>query len=137
MNRIELQKLSEVRLQESRVLLDAGCPEGAYYLAGYAIECALKACIAKRTQLHDFPEKKTVNDSYTHDLAKLLQLAELKVDLDTAVRADSLMDAKWATIQQWSEESRYSRRTAAEAEELLQAIQDSSGGLLPWIRVRW
>jgi hypothetical protein len=37
--------------------LAARFPEGAYYLAEYAIECAFKACIAKRTQQHDFPEK--------------------------------------------------------------------------------
>jgi HEPN domain-containing protein len=31
------------------VLLEAGLYAGAYYLAGYAVECALKACIAKKT----------------------------------------------------------------------------------------
>jgi hypothetical protein len=49
MNRAEFQKLSDLRLHESKALLTAGLPQGAYYLAGYAVECALKACIAKRT----------------------------------------------------------------------------------------
>lgn len=46
------------------MLLTAGMPEGAYYLAGYAVECALKSCIARRTQEHDFPDKKLANDSH-------------------------------------------------------------------------
>jgi HEPN domain-containing protein len=85
MNRIDFQEIAELRLQESRALLVAGLPEGAYYLAGYAVECALKSCIAKKTREHDFPEKKLVNDSHTHDIGKLLQLAELKEDFDTQI----------------------------------------------------
>jgi hypothetical protein len=42
------------------------------------VECALKACIAKRTKRHDFPEKKTVMDSHTHDPIELLGPAGLK-----------------------------------------------------------
>jgi hypothetical protein len=47
MDRKDLQSLSRWRLLEARALLRAGLPNGAYYLAGYSIECALKACIAK------------------------------------------------------------------------------------------
>jgi hypothetical protein len=35
----------------------AGFSDGAYYLAGYTVDCAIKASVAKRTQEHDFPEK--------------------------------------------------------------------------------
>jgi hypothetical protein len=47
MNRNDLQNLSRLREKEAKVLLDNGCFAGAYYLLGYAVECALKACIAK------------------------------------------------------------------------------------------
>jgi hypothetical protein len=43
MNRSDFQQLAELRLRESRSLLAAGFPEGAYYLAGYSVECAFKA----------------------------------------------------------------------------------------------
>jgi len=33
---------------------------GAYYLMGYAIECAFKAAISKQIKEHDFPDKKLV-----------------------------------------------------------------------------
>ena len=137
MNRIEFQEIAELRLKESRALLDAGFPEGAYYLSGYAVECALKACIAKRTREHDFPEKKLVIDSHTHDLAKLLQLAELKIDLDTSMQGNPALKSSWDAIQNWSETSRYQKRSAQEASDLLQAIDDQAGGLLPWIVLRW
>lgn len=54
MNRKDFQVLSKVRLREAKVLLGVGLYDGAYYLAGYAVECGLKACIAKRTLRHDF-----------------------------------------------------------------------------------
>jgi HEPN domain-containing protein len=57
MDRKDLRALSRVRLSEARALFKAGLPDGAYYLAGYAVECALKACIAKETQRYEFPEK--------------------------------------------------------------------------------
>ena len=137
MNRIDFQEISELRLRESQALLAAGLPDGAYYLAGYAVECALKACIAKRTQKHDFPEKKLVNDSHTHDLEKLLNVAELKGELDAAVQADASMEESRTTVQEWSETSRYERKTVQEATRLLKAIEDQKGGLLPWIMQRW
>ena len=137
MNRIDFQNIAELRLRESKALLAAGFPDGSYYLAGYAIECALKACIAKRTLEHDFPDKKFVSESHTHDIGKLLQLAELKLELENAMKADPGMRAALDTIQDWSEASRYDRRAEQEALDLIQAIEDRKGGLLPWITLRW
>ena len=137
MNRTDLQELTEVRLRESRQLLDAGFPDGAYYLAGYAIECALKACIAKRTLEHDFPDKKLVNDSHTHDIGKLLQVAELKVEFEAAIQTNPQLQASLDAIRDWSEASRYEKKSAQEARDLQQAIEDQAGGLLPWIRLHW
>lgn len=43
LSRSDFQRLADVRIAEAKVLLDAGMWDGAYYLAGYAVECALKA----------------------------------------------------------------------------------------------
>jgi hypothetical protein len=56
-NRTQLQQLAEERVRDAEALLNAGQWSGAYYLAGYAVEFALKACIAKLTNQHDFPDK--------------------------------------------------------------------------------
>jgi aconitase A len=93
--------------------------------------------LQKHTREHDFPEKKLVNDSHTHDLGKLLQLAELKIDLEAAMQADPSMQSSPDAVQDWSVTSRYEKKTTQEASELLQAIEDQTGGLLPWIRSRW
>jgi hypothetical protein len=46
-HRKDLQELSKVRLKEATALLKLELFDGAFYLAGYAVECALKACVAK------------------------------------------------------------------------------------------
>jgi HEPN domain-containing protein len=136
-NRIDFQEVCELRLRESKALLDAGLADGAYYLAGYAVECALKASIAKRTLQHDFPEKESRN-YYIHDLEDLLGFARLKLDLDLASRTNPALKANWTIVRNWSEESRYERgRTLQDATQLLTAIEDAAGGLLPWLRQRW
>ena len=84
MKRRDFQELAALRLKEAKILLQNQCWEGAYYLAGYVAECALKSCIAKRTERHEFPDRKQVNASYTHDLDELIKLAELAKGLKEA-----------------------------------------------------
>lgn len=71
--------MSEVRLAETKSLLKGRHYDGAYYLAGYVVECGLKACIAKKTKRYDFPNKRIAIDSYTHDLNQLVRVAGLQV----------------------------------------------------------
>lgn len=47
MNRKDLQELSKLRLKEAKLLIDNNSFDGAYYLCGYSVECALKAWIRK------------------------------------------------------------------------------------------
>lgn len=54
MNRSDFQDLAQIRLAEAAALLQAERFDGAYYLAGYAVECALKACIAKGPNCTNF-----------------------------------------------------------------------------------
>ena len=88
MNKAELQRLSSIRRKEAKRLLDSRMFQGAYYLAGYSIECALKACICRQTKKHDFPDKEFANDAYTHNLEKLIKCAGLRVALDTERNAN-------------------------------------------------
>lgn len=137
MNRDDFQRLSDVRLQEARALLTAGLPEGAYYLAGYAVECALKACIAKRTQQHDFPEKGS-HRYFIHNLDELVGLADLRAELNDKIQRDSTFKDQWTLVKNWSEESRYDQgRTAQEASNLIDAIENPKGGTLTWLRRLW
>lgn len=47
MNRAELKQLSMDRVGDAEILLANGRWAAAYYLLGYAVETALKACILK------------------------------------------------------------------------------------------
>lgn len=122
MNRADLQKLSGLRIEEARVLLRNDHPAGAYYLAGYAVECALKACIARQTRQHDFPNKLLANRSHTHDLEALLGLSGLRPDFLDEMRANRKLYVNWTVVNDWSPDSRYNAETSrASAKNLISA----------------
>jgi len=135
MKRKDLQELARLRLKEAKQLLGAGHPDGAHYLAGYCVECALKSCIARKTERFEFPDKARILGSYTHDLSQLLKTA----GLDEAVRKEmsAKLAANWRVVRRWDERSRYERRSASEAEALINAIEDRRDGVLRWLKHRW
>ncbi|MEK6303596.1 MAG: HEPN domain-containing protein [Acidobacteriota bacterium] len=137
MNRKDFKSLALTRLREARVLLANGEYSGAYYLAGYVVECALKACIAKRTKRHDFPDKTTVNESWTHRPVKLIGPAELEISLAAKIKADPVFGRNWANVIRWGEDSRYELKAEREAVDLIKAISDRRHGVLRWLKQHW
>ena len=137
MNRSDLKGLARARLRESKTLLESGEYSGAYYLAGYVVECALKACIAKQTLRHDFPNKERANTSWSHSLIGLIQVAGLQTALDAERRADPQFDANWGVVKDWRTETRYSSKDQRQAEGLIRAISDKGHGVLRWLRRHW
>lgn len=120
------------------MLLDRGFPSGAYYLSGYAVECALKACIAKQTRRYDFPrDRKAVEQSYTHDFDTLLGPADLRVALRDELARDPRFVVYWATAKEWSEAARYTTHEDHAARAMIEAVSDSRHGVLRWIRRYW
>ncbi len=138
MNRGDFQQLATLRLEEAKALLDAGYPAGGYYLTGYAIECALKACIAKKTKEHDFPPKpRVVNNIYSHDLKTLLQGADRGALLTRDAPQGSALDKNWAAVLLWSPESRYQIVPQQDAQDLHTAVADPAEGVLAWLQRNW
>jgi HEPN domain-containing protein len=136
--RDEFKEMAEQRQGEAKILLDQGKWDGAYYLAGYAVELALKACIIKVLLATDaFPDREFSKNCYTHSLERLLGLAKLDADLIIARHADPDLNTNWLVALGWSEERRYHRMERAEAEALYNAIADGSHGVLPWIKTHW
>jgi AbiV family abortive infection protein len=137
MNRADLKKLSGLRLKEAKILLDNKSYEGAYYLAGYAVECALKACVAKKTKRYEFPPK-NADKLYTHDLKALVALAGLKPDLDAeTARVKELRD-NWGNVKDWSEGVRYETGIDDKrAHDLYTAITSEPNGVLSWLKKYW
>ncbi len=138
MNREALQLISRQRRREAAVLLRARLFPGAYYLSGYSVECALKACIARQTNRHDFPNKKLANEAWTHDLQKLVQLTGVGPELDRDMKASQALQLNWTIVKDWSEAVRYDTSiTSAQARDLYSACTARRTGILPWIRARW
>lgn len=112
-------------------------PDAAYYLAGYSVECALKACIAKLTAQHDFPDKAFAAKCFTHKARELVPLAGLEIARAQAMASDAMLAANWLIVKDWTEESRYARWTVAEATALIDAIREPNHGVLKWIKEHW
>ena len=135
MNRNDFQQLADIRVKEAKVLLDNQCFDGAYYLLGYAVECALKSGISKQFKADDFPELQTVRDSYTHNLPKLLVIAGLKQQLHNDGQTHSQLLSNWAIVTRWSEAARYQHHiTQATAQALYEAVTENQTGVLSWLK---
>jgi HEPN domain-containing protein len=134
----EFRELSEKRLEEAKALLDRAMWDGAYYLAGYAVELALKVCIIKTLMLTDaFPDKEFSKNCYTHSVERLVILAKLDAHRKVATDADPDLLGNWSITRDWSEQKRYHRISRTEAEELYTAITDNAHGVLQWIKKHW
>jgi len=111
--------------------------DGAYYLAGYSVECALKACIAKFTVRHDFPDKRRVDASYSHVLKDLVTVARLEQAHSEELKRDTAFRTYWDAVQSWSERSRYVITSAEGTRELIKAVADREHGVLRWVKLHW
>ena len=131
-----LRALALKSLAEAEALLRTGHWDGAYYLAGYAAERALKAIIADQFTGNAIPDRRRVESTYTHSIPRLVDLAGLKPTLDLASE-DVHFRQYWETIKEWSENSRYSEWTDAEAGAIVEALADPKNGILRWIRAHW
>lgn len=137
MNRTQLQDLAEERACDAEALIKAGQWSGAYYLAGYAIECGLKACIARLTNQHDYPNKELALKCYTHKIETLVEVAGLVSQRKADVDSNPVLGKNWQLVKDWDEKARYQRWTQLQARMLVSAVMDSTNGVLPWIRVHW
>ena len=136
--RADFQTLADVRLAEASGLLGLGMWDGAYYLAGYAVELALKACIIKMLMTKDaFPKKGFSAECYTHGLERLVELAELEATRDAATAMDADLGVNWGVVGGWSEHKRYHRIQEAEARAICATVADPAHGVLSWIKKHW
>lgn len=137
LRRADLQSLALEKLDDARLLLEHGRFSSAYYLAGYAIETGLKACIARTIAAETIPDRRFINDLYVHDLVKLVTLAGLKERLSVRRRTDLVFAANWGLVAQWRPEVRYEIVESSQARAAFAAIIDETSGVFPWIRLFW
>jgi hypothetical protein len=133
----DFRVIAKRRLQEAKILQQAKEYSGAYYLAGYSIECALKACVLRSMKRYHMPDKKVVVDSHTHNLEQLVGLAGLEQARKQQALANPTFGRNWAVVKDWNEASRYETWSAQDAADLLQAIEQRGSGVFAWTKKHW
>ena len=133
------KKLAVQKTKGAKILFKNGCYNDSYYLAGYAIECALKACYCKSINAQTFPPAKNIYDKlYQHGLNKLLDVSGVKSQFDQEVSNNIKLQTNWNVTKDWTYESRYANSIKkTEAEALIKAITANRVGILTWIKKVW
>jgi hypothetical protein len=131
--------VADARIDDALTLLAASRWSAAYYLLGYAVECALKACAARQFHEHELPDKIVVQNFYTHELVKLLNISGVKSALEEKTTHDAAFAENWSFVRNsWDVDTRYDHsRTEAETRDLLRAITDPGSGVLSWLKTQW
>ncbi|MEF2552159.1 hypothetical protein VQ042_12415 [Aurantimonas sp. A2-1-M11] len=137
MRRTDLHGVAQARCDDAALLLSHHRWSSAYYLAGYSVELALKACIARQISADTIPDKAIIRDVYSHEFMKLVSLSGLRGELRSAQDADHEFAANWAIASEWSPDARYRSVAAAEAQFLIAAISNREHGVLGWIKQYW
>jgi hypothetical protein len=144
----EIRKLANQRLKEAEILYQNGQYDGAYYLAGYAVELSLKAKICERLGLPNlFDETDGATNSIKgiseirktlkmHNLQILLIFCGLKPKFDKD-KSTNLAFAKINSLlfNGWNENARYrpSGYIAAKDIQTLLTLLTRSDNLFIWI----
>src|SRR5260370_34116417 len=85
--RKQLQELARLRLREAEALYNARLYDGSVYLAGYAVELALKARICRVLVLKEYPLE--LGQAFkVHNLEQLKVLAGLTIQIDATKNKD-------------------------------------------------
>lgn len=129
-DRVTLEEIGQERLAEATVLVDAEHYAGAIYLAGYAVECYLKAAICAALRWSELRTTFAV-----HDLEALLDYTGLEPEL----RQAKAVRERFNKIQgMWREgRIRYQRPggvSKVNAEEFLSWVGDDAVGVVPWVK---
>lgn len=140
MNRVEWQQIAERWLIDAKRLLDDHRWSAAYYVAGYAVEGGLKACILARlgnTPEVIFDDRKFSEKCWTHDLLDLVKFAGLETTRASDLAANPALKKNWFVVKDWSEKARYETTSHQKAKKQYAAITDKPHGVMQWIRVHW
>lgn len=106
-------------------------------MIGYAIECALKASIARSTRQYDFPDKQRAAECFVHDLSKLMRLSGLQSAFEAAVAGSPALELAWAVAKEWNEATRYDTTIDMVRARAMYKAATARYGVLAWLRRNW
>lgn len=147
-NLVELRTITRQRLKTAKILITAGDWDGAAYMLGYVLECALKAVTCKTLHLVQYPENKSERiDSFfmTHRFDQLLIISGMSDVFNIKGPIESYRN--WSEFTQeypgdWPGmryDQKYNSWGEAKVRRLYTNLTDKQGGILTEIirRKRW
>ncbi len=127
LDRSELKKIAQARIEDGEVLLSSHRYDGAVYLCGYAVEIALKERICRTLSWPGYPSTRREFANYqsfrTHNLGVLLSLSGSEQKIKTNFLAE------WSVVAEWDPEVRY-KPTGGATEDDAKRMVGSSKALL-------
>jgi HEPN domain-containing protein len=102
-DKARLIELAEAKLEDAKLLRNAGRADNAYYLAGYAVELMLKAIVSARFRTDTLPDRAVSTQVFVHDLRKLISLALLDIALKEREERDPGFRARLQIVLRWTE----------------------------------
>ena len=131
--------MAQAKLDDAYFLLQNKRYSNAYYLAGYAVELGLKACIARQVSSETIPDKAFIKKILDHQFPALVALAGLTTALQEQQDKDANFAANWAVASEWIPDARYEPepRDPTSAQQLLNALADPTTGVMQWIKAHW
>lgn len=132
-----LRKLATARIEEAKCLKSRGHFAGAVYLAGYAVECLLKAAICRALGWGELRSTFAV-----HDLEGLLLYSGLQPRIEEPTNKEVFRNFKqinevWIVVGKQS--IRYTDPdsiTAKGAEAFLNQLENPESGVVAWLRTQ-
>ena len=135
------------RLKESELLLQFGFYDGAFYLAGYRVELALKAQICQLLNLpnlfgdgddkHPDLKDSDIKPFKTHNLKTLLLFSGKGQTFSIDKRKNKELGRNWNIVSnEWTEKCRYlpcGTKQKSDTLTLINAINHPQNGILTWI----
>ena len=103
----------------------------AYFHAGLAVECALKAYIMRQERLNSWPSRVSRPDLFTHDLRRLLHISGI------AISATDALAPAWNLVMQWDRNQGYD--PAPMPERVARSWVDAAfgtDGVVTWLRAK-
>ncbi|WP_366555619.1 hypothetical protein [Aquibaculum sediminis] len=137
LKRTDCQRVAQAKLEDATLLLNSSRYSNAYYLAGYAVEIGLKACIARQISADTIPDKSFIDATYRHEFKKLVGVAGLSNELREYQDKSPIFGANWAIVSEWRPEKRYESIDRYSAQAIIQAIADPNEGVFLWIKKFW
>jgi hypothetical protein len=123
LSRRELLKIARARIRDAKALYKARRFDGAAYVCGYALECALKARIVSTLHWLGFPETQKefngLQSFKTHNLDTLLSLS----GREAKIKNSHLKE--WSGVAIWEPEARYKRVGSAKSADVALLIQSA------------